>query len=369
MAESVTQFPRGRRVGALTVLTDEDALNSATRDYFLKGLISPNEVSAIYGEPGCGKSFFALHLIRSIIQEREAFGRRVHTTNALFLALEGVSGFEKRLKAQIGTWGPTGNFSYIAQPVNLFSNPEAKNDVIRASQSCQAGIIIIDTLNRAMAEGSENDPADMGQFIQNLDALRGATGAHIMVIHHSGKDSARGMRGHSSLLGAVDLALEVKKDADGGPRSATVIKAKDDPDGSKLLFDLEVFELGDDEDGDKITTCIVREADIDDHTPNKSEKITLKPIERLWMEQLKVLFSRDGATQMLSPIARMVPVPCATRATVREWAKIRGLTNVAENVSKEGALTTSERSTINRTLNNLMEKKKLMIHGNFIWLL
>jgi hypothetical protein len=229
---------RGRQVGKLWLLSDVDAVDAGPRDYFLKGMISPNEMSAIYGEPGCGKSFLALYISRAIAQSREIFGKRVHATNILFMALEGVSGFEKRLKAHILAHGESEYFTYIAQPVNLFSDPAAKEDVIAAIKTCEAGILFIDTLARAMSGGSENDPADMGKFIQTLDAIRLATGVHICVIHHSGKDAARGMRGHSSLLGAVDLSVEVKRDPDTGARIAIVNKAKDDPDGARYPFKL-----------------------------------------------------------------------------------------------------------------------------------
>lgn len=366
-AERDANTPRGVKYGNLIVLTDVDAHDAKERDYFLKGLLSPNEMSVFYGEPGCGKSFFVLYLCRSIAQRREVLGRRVHGTNILFMALEGISGFEKRLKAEIKRHGVAEGFSYIAQGVNLFSDPKAVEHVIAAIQATQSGILTIDTMNRAMAGGSENDPADMGQFILNIDAIRAATGVHVIIIHHSGKDASRGMRGHSALLGAADVSVEISKDPDSKQRVAKVLKAKDDADGDKFAFYLDIEELGIDADGDPITTCVVREADSDD--AKTSDKYPMTPTERQWSEVVREYFNRDGTTEMVKPErASAVAFPCATRGQIRGWVRSKGLIGVAESVAENKGLNSTDRATFNRMLNTLQRKNKLRVHDDWIWL-
>ena len=44
----------------------------------------------------------------------------------------------------------------------------------------------------------------MGALVKHFDKIRQATGAHVMVVHHSGKDAARGARGHSLLRAATE---------------------------------------------------------------------------------------------------------------------------------------------------------------------
>lgn len=276
---------RGRAVGKLTLYSEADTLTALPRDYYLKGIISPAEMSVIYGIPGCGKSFFVLYVARALSQGRAILGRRVHQTNVLFLALEGVAGFENRLRAEIQNNQQSEGFGYIAQPINLFDDATAKDSVIQAAGLLGAGIIVIDTLNRAMSGGSENDPADMGQFILNIDAIRAATGCHVIIIHHCGKDAGRGLRGHSSLLGAADVVIEVTKDDTTSSRRAFIEKAKDDADGSSFNFALDVHELGVDQDGDKITTCVVREEN--DSVSAKSKKKPISGASKLALDQLR----------------------------------------------------------------------------------
>ena len=65
-------------------------------------------------------------------------------------------------------------------------------------------LIIIDTLSRALSGGNENSPDDMGNLVKHMDKVRHTLKAHLCVIHHSGKDKAKGARGHSLLRAATD---------------------------------------------------------------------------------------------------------------------------------------------------------------------
>ena len=124
-------------------------------------------------------------------------------------------------------------------------------------------MICVDTLSRAMAGGNENGPEDMTRFIGNLDTLRDLTGAPIMVVHHSGKDTAAGARGHSSLRAATDTEIELEV-TDTGLRLAKTTKQRDMEPKPPVGFTLEVEELGKDEDGDPVTTAIIKIADDED---------------------------------------------------------------------------------------------------------
>jgi hypothetical protein len=49
--------------------------------------------------------------------------------------------------------------------------------------------------------------------IAGLDRIREEAGCAVTVVHHTGKDAARGMRGSNALHGAVDTSLEIVGDA------------------------------------------------------------------------------------------------------------------------------------------------------------
>ena len=60
---------------------------------------------------------------------------------------------------------------------------------------------------------------------------------------------------HSSLFAALDGAIAVNRTEAG--RSIKIDKVKDGADGNEFEFRLEVVTIGTDEDGDKITSCVV----------------------------------------------------------------------------------------------------------------
>jgi RecA-family ATPase len=118
-------------------------------------------------------------------------------------------------------------------------------------------IFIVDTLSRALVGGDENGPKDMGAFVVHCDRVRQAVDAHMMVIHHSGKDTTKGARGHSSLRAATDTEIELVKNSFTGTVTATTKKQREQKEGQVFSYILNSLELGEDADGDLITSCVV----------------------------------------------------------------------------------------------------------------
>ena len=112
---------------------------------------------------------------------------------------------------------------------------------------------MLDTLNRSLT-GSESNHRDMGAYIKAADALRDAFGCLVLVVHHCGHDGSR-PRGHSSLGGAVDALIAVKKD--GETVTATLERCKNGPEGSMIASRLVSVDIGTDDEGDPITSCVV----------------------------------------------------------------------------------------------------------------
>jgi AAA domain-containing protein len=143
----------------------------------------------------------------------------------LYVAAEGLSGLPKRIKAWEERRG-------AATPQNAFWLPEAApllNDQGIALLETYVAelrprLIVLDTLARCMVGGDENSAKDVGRAVDNADRLRRASGATVLLIHHTTKDGGS-YRGSSALEGAVDVALEVT--AEGDLVTITCTKAKD----------------------------------------------------------------------------------------------------------------------------------------------
>ena len=106
----------------------------------------------------------------------------------------------------------------------------------------------------------ENTAPDIAQLVAGLDLIRRATGAHVMLIHHTGKDAARGARRHSTLRAAIDTEIELTRD-EAGQITAEVTKQRDGPTGYRFAYTLRQVELGQDQDGDPVTSCLVEPMD------------------------------------------------------------------------------------------------------------
>jgi hypothetical protein len=117
------------------------------------------------------------------------------------------------------------------------------------------GIMCIDTLNRASPGADENDSKDMGVIIAAAKSLQRKVGGLIVLIHHTGKDAQRGLRGHSSLLAALDVAIEVSKN--NGQFSWQMKKSKDGRDDHNGAFRLETVDLGVDEADEPVSSCVI----------------------------------------------------------------------------------------------------------------
>jgi hypothetical protein len=99
----------------------------------------------------------------------------------------------------------------------------------------------------------------MAKFIRAADAVKNAFECAVIVVHHCGIAGSR-PRGHTSLSGADDAQIAIERDAS-GVMTATIEHFKDGSDGAVIKSRLECVEIGADERGDAITSCIVLPAD------------------------------------------------------------------------------------------------------------
>ncbi len=251
----------------------------------IKGILPERGLASIYGTSGSGKTFLVLDVGIRISLGGRWFGHLVRPCPVVYVALEGAHGISSRLQA----WEKhhkisiPGSFRVTTDHLSLFNN----GDIVAFSQQVlsngvSGGVIFIDTLNQSAPEADENTSKDMGKIISHAQQLQKLTDSLVVLVHHSGKDQSKGLRGHSSLHAALDAAIEVRNDSNG--RAWTLTKSKDSLDGGPIPFLLDVVKLGQDSDGDVITSCVAL-PDINggrkQHAPEPrgaNQKIALKAI-------------------------------------------------------------------------------------------
>lgn len=239
------------------LLSAADAKPSLDEAPLVERWLDHGTLSVVYGEPGAGKSFFALDLAAHVAEGRPWNGCRVSAGPVLYVASEGKRGFMNRLAAIERGAAPW--LHVLTEPPDLCRSPidaQALAEIaMEAAGQDLPRLIVIDTLARAMGRGDENSSPDMGALIAAVDWIRDATGAHVLLVHHAGKDRARGARGHSSLKAAIDTEIEIT--ASDGVSVATVRKQRDLPSGGVFAFTLESVEIGRNRSGEPVTSCRV----------------------------------------------------------------------------------------------------------------
>ena len=257
------------------------------REYIIKGFLDRGAFTEMYGDTNSGKTFMALDIAEHIAHGWGWRGRKVKPGAVVYIAVEGGLGLEERLTAfrlHHDVDQAAVPLYVIPASVDLCSaDSDTKTLIDEIQRLGSVQLIVIDTLARALAGGNENAPDDMGAFVLNCDRIREATGAAVLVVHHSGKDQSRGGRGHSSLKAAVDTEILVEN-VD-SLVTVTVTKQRDYPSGDAFTFKLDPVEIGTDEDGDPITSCVLVPADKDATTSQRTRvtgqaKVALTLLER-----------------------------------------------------------------------------------------
>ena len=238
------------------LLTDDDLSKLPPVQWRIKDVLPSHGMAVVFGPSGSGKSFLVLDMLQSLAFGREWFGRKVKPCSVTYIALEGEAGLSNRVEAyriQHGSTSP--HIRYMVQPFRLL-NADDINELVLAIKAAGSGdVVVLDTLSRATPGSDENDSKAMGLIIDAAKLLQNFLGGLVLLIHHTGKDASKGMRGHSSLHAALDCAIEVKRN--GEHREWLVAKSKDGEDGASHPFKLEVVPLGVDCDGDEITSCVI----------------------------------------------------------------------------------------------------------------
>ena len=295
----------------------------------VKGILPATGLATIFGPPGSGKSFLALDIAAAIAQGNDWFGFRVKQAPVLYLALEGEGGIPKRVRAwkQYNECNLPDDLCFIVgQEFDLTNESHIKQ---LAEAIKRGSVVIIDTLNRAGGGKDENSSEGMGAMLKGCKQLQKLCEGLIILIHHTGKDETKGLRGHSSLLAALDAAIEVVRDED--ERSWRLTKNKDDADGAAYAFRLTVEMLGYDDDGDPITSCAVEAL----------ETVPVKP-RRLKGNEKLVLDAIYASLQACPVLTRDDAIEVAKKALSHVDSQHRGSRAVG-------------------SVNSLIKKKKLSI--------
>lgn len=354
---------------SIKYIFSKDIKPSLETNDFVQGMFGRGQMSVVYGESNCGKTFFMTDLAFHVALGRQWRDRRVDRGGVVYVALEGSYGLANRIYAfqkdnmMLKADMP---FAVIPSPVNFLDPKGNIAEFIEVIEEIKEQIgdiklIVVDTLARAMAGGDENKGEDMGMLVQHADIIRAHTGAHVCFIHHSGKDAAKGARGHSSLRAAVDTEIEISRKEGDDFSVIRSVKQRDMEMSEDMFFGLKVVDLGPNNYGEMVTSCVV--------TPVDSP--SLKPVSRKMSPIQSFVYDAIVAAVMECGISKnidkdMPPVKAITYDDMRIEMEARGYKEFFATEKK----TTAEqiKSATFHARAALKKMGKINMSEGYIWL-
>ncbi len=221
-------------------------------------------------------------------------------------------------------------------------------------------LIVIDTMARAVAGDDENSASDAAAFLEKRVAeIQRQTGAAVMVVHHSGKEVSRGMRGSNAVFAAADLVMCVD-----AHKSVTAEKVKDGHDGHLCSFVLAPCVLGQDEDSDNITSCTV---EISAAATAAARQPALAPQPKKAWDMLLRLFN-DGKGKVVQAheidLQGRAPHLIPKVIELEQWrdkCRTAGLTAEGKDAA--------ERKAFKRAVEALEKANRVCRYRGFVWIL
>ena len=280
-------------------------------------------MSVLFAPSGGGKSFVALDLGARIAAGFDWFDHRVERSAVLYIAGEGATGFRQRMKAwRLHYDIESIPFAMMPRSLDLYTAKGGAIDTVREAMTEigeRAGVpvrlIILDTLSRMMHGGVDSDPKDMKLFLEHVEELRRETGAHVLIVHHTGKEKDKGMRGSSMLRDFADTVLEMEGPFEGGPHKVKVEKQKDGEEGRNYRFRLSQSAIGQDEEGEDITSCVIEPLGASEVSGAEKARKNLSRPEEIARRALTDLLANEGVT----PRDSRIPPNVTLIVTLDAW--------------------------------------------------
>jgi hypothetical protein len=332
------------RFGAMSLDQLDDP--GVEHDWLVSGWLSSRDRSVLAGDSKAGKSFLALEIALCVAFGREVFGLKTKLGGVIYQVGEGLGGFKKRLRAWRAHYGADFArevpFRLFQRSIDIYRDYDMVDALIEeilahaATFDVPLRLVVIDTLAKASIGADENAARDMGMVMKNVERINDRTGAHVMLVHHLTKGGV--VRGSTSVYAGVDQVLLLERDEQTKIRTLMLDKQKDDEEGTNLTFELTKVQLGFDEDGREVTSCVCTAISERDRVRREEE---LKGFRvNVGMEVfLKAFFQAEARYGM--PVPADFDVPPIVRSLV-SWEDVK---RVYAEMAPSDALTREEMTT------------------------
>lgn len=203
----------------------EDLRHLPEPKWLIDDMFEQDALVMLVGPPGSLKSFLAIDWGLSLAVGRPWNGRATRPSRVLYALGEGKASLLKRIEA----WGYHNKLSYaerLLMNANFritFNVPQlaVQRDSTAFVEALDMDafnptVLVIDTFARSYVGKNENDPMDIGVWVDAADRLR-QRGMAVLTLHHTKKNQEFGLkyRGSTALLGAMDTSFVLERSPEG----------------------------------------------------------------------------------------------------------------------------------------------------------
>jgi hypothetical protein len=318
-------------------------------EWLIKGVLPTHGVGLIYGKSQSFKSFVAMHMALCVSTKRLWAGKRVEQASVVYIAAEGAAGLRKRKAGYVKAWPDPPDevdFHLVPAAPNLGveeGDRQAPIGVIEGA-GVKPGLIVIDTVAKAIGAADENGQG-MAALLSNAEALSRRFGCLVLCVHHVGhsKYEQTRPRGWSGLPAALDVMILSDRPVGAMEAALTIQKLKDDASDFSMTARLSRVVLGNDRDGDEVSTLVVKEVVRVESVAKTTAPRPISKSERLLMDAIANAIDEAGEEIYPYP-ADPLRVRAVNEQNIRERYFDRVAEKVEEDEDKEKA---SERNRKN----------------------
>lgn len=241
----------------LSRMLDRDALDLIPPPRpLIRDVLDLDSESWIIGAPGGFKSFVALDWTGHVACGLPWRGQPVQQGRVVYVVAEGSKSITLRVRAWEETYGQRiTNALFLPEPVQVKDGETDRTGrpgrewrvLVEACRRVQPVLVVLDTQARITTGLEENSNTSMGVLVEAVRMLKEATGACVLVVHHTGRNG-EDARGASALDGAQDT--EIRVDRPTGPRRLDLTaeistdKQKDGSEAGTWPVQMRVVGLG-----------------------------------------------------------------------------------------------------------------------------
>lgn len=216
------------------------------REYIVTGLLPVPSVSTFFGTPGALKTMIAQDMALCVAKGQPWLGGLPGENVTGFVCKSspvlwtdvdnGLDRLERRFAALVKGLDVSEDAPlwYVSFPLPPFvaSNKKAREEILLMVREVGAKLVVFDNLG-TVSGGADENSSEMVGVMSGLRLIAEEGNCAVVVIHHSNKGDAtrlgNRLRGHSSIEGALDLALMIEREGDEDTINIRSTKTRDIP--------------------------------------------------------------------------------------------------------------------------------------------